>query len=146
MAELRDRLRDLAGGVTDALIDGFRRVNETGIKGMVRSFEQALLDMAWSAARSWLFSLLEKLFQGAFGGFGGGLGLGGGGGDTAFSGGFGQGTPFGRLELPGAGGGGNVYVTVHAADADSFRRNEEQIHDAMFRASAKATRRNTGRI
>lgn len=163
-------IRDAADALSDAIIDGLRRVGTEGIGGLVRTFEQALVDMAAAWLRSQLAQLLTGWFvglfnisqpagnfrpggrPGSFGGFyaDGGIALAG---REAWIGEEGP-----ELVRPSRNmhvtpneesvGGGTVIVNVNvqAMDADSFtQRSAQQVMTRAMRAAAEAARRNNVR-
>jgi tape measure domain-containing protein len=140
MKELRHQAEDWAWAFSDAFIDGLRRVREEGFSGLLRAFEEMLLDMALVFIRSQLVSLMTNLFTNLIGGLGGGIG--GGGLGNGSSGGLGQTmTGIGGLQYAGAGG-VNITMNIMTPDANSFRNSQDQLVSDAYSAGLSAKWRN----
>lgn len=144
MDRLRIQAENWAYAFTDAFLDGLRRIRDEGFGGLLRSFEEMLMDMAMAFLRSQLITLMTNFFGSMFGGMGGGiLGDASGGAFTPPVGG----SPFGRLELAPAGA-GPVVVNMNIAtdNSQSFRDSQAQLMADAFRQGYTQQRRNRGRF
>lgn len=141
MKELRMQAEDWAWAFSDAFIDGLRRVREEGFAGLLRSFEEMLLDMALAFIRSQLVNLMTSFFGNLLGGLGGGGG-GGGLGDGS-SGGLGQTMTggLGTLQMAPAGG-VNITMNIMTPDVNSFRNSQDQLVSDAYTAGISAKWRN----
>lgn len=135
LEEIKQTAEDLANSFADAFINGLMRIREEGFSGLLRAFEEMLLDMAMAFLRSYLVNLMTSFFANLIGGGTGSLSNG------ASSGGSGQSVPVPHIG-DFQGGGVTVYMTVNTPDAKSFKNSDDQLAQRLGQKIQTAMARN----